>query len=218
MAILATDPNILNRSGAKTEFRLVLGSPSPARMELLQQLDISVEVVPGELEELLDTSNFEALVQSRALMQATRSRIISNASTVDKNRLQKYVLGLDTIIVVDGEIITRPKSVIDARKMLIQLSGKTHKVVTGIAIISPDNRTSCSLQTTEVTFREIEAAELDAYLKTSDPLYNIGGYSLQGPGGIFVKGINGCYANALGVPLPSIASVLRGLGMPVLGM
>lgn len=205
---------------AKTEYRIVLASPSPARLEFLQQLGVELEVMPGILEDVVGERNAEGLVQTRAVMQASTTRIVCNAKygSNPTNRIRRFIIGLDTVIIHDGELITRPGSRAEAKKILMKLSDQTHSVMTGIAIIDPDNKVSCSMQTTEVTFRKIEEAEIDFYLNSNEAMYHVGGYSLQGVGSIFVKGLSGCYANALGIPLPFISAILRGRGLPVLGM
>lgn len=205
---------------AKTEYRIVLASPSPARLEFLQQLGVELEVMPGILEDVVGERNAEGLVQTRAVMQASTTRIVCNAKygSNPTNRIRRFIIGLDTVIIHDGELITRPGSRAEAKKILMKLSDQTHSVMTGIAIIDPDNKVSCSVQTTEVTFRKIEEAEIDFYLHSNEAMYHVGGYSLQGVGSIFVKGLSGCYANALGIPLPFICAILRGRGLPVLGM
>lgn len=204
----------------KTEFRIILASPTPARLEFLQQLGIELEVLPGILEDVVGERSAEGLVQTRAVMQASTTRIVCNAKygSSPSNRIKRFILGLDTVIVLDEQVLRRPKSLVEAKQILMSLSDRTHSVITGIAIIDPDNKVSCSVQTTEVTFRKIDEAEIDCYLGSNDALYHVGGYSLHGIGSIFVKGLSGCYANALGIPLPFIADILRGRGMPVLGM
>lgn len=215
MAIATAERNV----ETKTEYRIVLASPSPARLEFLQQLEIELEVMPGILEDVVGEKGCEELVQTRAVMQASTTRIVCNAKygSNPSSRIKRFILGLDTVILLDDEIISRPKTLREAKQILAKLSGRTHTVLTGIAIIDPDNKVSCSVQSTEVTFRTIEESELDFYLSSNEALYHVGGYSLQGLGALFVKGISGCYANALGIPLPFISAIMRGRGLPVLG-
>lgn len=217
---MAANITIDRNTDTKTEFRIVLASPTPARLEFLQQLGIELEVLPGILEDVVGERTAEGLVQTRAVMQASTTRIVCNAKygSSPGNRIKRFILGLDTVIVLGEQVLRRPKSLLEAKEILMSLSDCTHSVVTGIAIIDPDNKVSCSVQTTEVTFRKIEEAEIDCYLGSNDAMYHVGGYSLQGVGSIFVQSLRGCYANAMGIPLPFIAAILRGRGMPVLGM
>lgn len=199
-------------------YRLVLASPSPSRLELLQQLGVDLEVVPGGLEEVVDESNPEAVVQTKAVMQATQAQIISRAKYGLNSKTKRFYLGLNSVILLSGQMIGRPKSKEEAREILLRLSDRTHQVMTGIAIIAPDGSISCSREITEVKLRQIHAAELDDYLLTNESLYNLGGYSLQGRSAVFVRSINGCYSNVLGVPLAFVAQILRNQGLPLLGL
>lgn len=199
----------------KTEFRLILASPSPARLDFLQQLGLDIEVIPGILEDVTGENDPETLLQTRAVMQASTTRIVANSryGSNRNNRIKRFVIGMDTAILIDGKLLFRPSSVDDACDMLRTLSGRTHEVITGLAIIDSENNVSCSVQTTEVTFKTLDESEIQFFARSSEALYNVGAYSLTGNGAIFVKSVNGCFGNALGVPLPLISEILKKRGL-----
>jgi len=123
------------------------------------------------------------------------------------------VLGADTSVTVDGEILGKPTSVDDARRMLRMLSGRTHTVITGIfAIRLVDGASRGATEITRVVFAPLDDEEINAYVASGEPFDKAGAYGVQGRAGKFVVGIDGCFFNVIGLPLRSVYVLLRGLG------
>jgi septum formation protein len=122
------------------------------------------------------------------------------------------VLGSDTIVVLDGEVINKPVDAQDAERILKKLSGRTHKVFTGIALIDlPSNNYITEFQETEVTFRTLADDEIEAYISTGSPMDKAGAYGIQDDfGAVFVSKVNGCYYNIVGLPLEMLYTTLKG--------
>ena len=123
------------------------------------------------------------------------------------------VLGADTAVVLDGRIIGKPADREDAARMLGELSGRTHAVLTAVAICDAAG-TVWRMSRSEVTFRAIDPSERGAYADSGEPLDKAGGYAIQGFGAVFVEQLNGSYSGVMGLPLFETAALLRGAGVP----
>jgi len=123
------------------------------------------------------------------------------------------VLGADTEVVVDGEVLGKPVADLDARDMLRRLSGRVHEVVTGLELIRlPDRATRSELEVTRVTFAALSADEINSYVATGEPFDKAGGYAIQGRAGRFITRVEGCYFNVVGLPLSRLCRALLELG------
>lgn len=183
---------------------LILASQSPRRRELLNLLDIPYLVEPAEIDEGIDISDPERLVRELALQKA-----LNVASQHPKD----YVLAADTVVCLD-EILGKPKDAKEAYDMLKRLSGRTHKVYTGVTLLSKDNNFSRTIvEVTEVDFRIIRPQELEEYIKSGEPLDKAGAYGIQGYAGVFVTSIRGSYHNVVGLPLAQTAVLLGEAGL-----
>jgi septum formation protein len=192
--------------------RLILASASPRRQELLGLLALPFEVIPSEVDEA-------ALVRElgEQLLPAEMARRLAElkAADVAARHPDALVLGADTIVVLGDAILGKPVSPDDARRMLALLSGRTHQVITGIALrggVSVSDAVS-----TGVTFRELTSREIDAYVATGEPMDKAGAYALQGRAAVLIEGIHGDYTNVVGLPVPRLAILLRRYGIPILG-
>jgi len=182
----------------KTNLQIYLASKSPRRRKLLKQLGVKFKSFSVDLnEEVLDG---EHPVQS-VLRLAIHKSVV--ASTKVKNGI---IITADTIVVLNDEIIGKPKNEKDAFKILKKLSGKTHSVFTGFAVKNLSNKKSIvDFERTEVTFRKLSAKEIRDYIKTGSPMDKAGAYGIQDDfGAVFVKKINGCYYNVVGLPLAKL--------------
>ncbi|CAH0346347.1 Maf family protein [Bacillus sp. CECT 9360] len=180
--------------------RLILASSSPRRKELLQFLQIPFQTIHANVDESIDSGlTAEEAVQDLALRKA------ANIATEHK---ESCVIGSDTIVVVDGEILGKPIDRADAKKTLELLSGRTHSVYTGVAIISDKNRTVFA-EKTEVTFWELSDEEIETYLETGEPFDKAGSYGIQGYGSLLVKGITGDYYTVMGLPVARLSRELK---------
>ena len=183
---------------------IVLASASPRRCDLLRVAGIEHRVVPGGVDEGADPAlPPEALV---VLLAERKARAAAHASGGD------LVLGADTVVVLDGKILGKPGTTARARDSLRRLSGRSHEVYTGLFLLDPATGRSVSrFERTEVTFRRITAAEIDAYVETGEPLDKAGGYGVQGRAGEFVHDIKGSLDNVIGLPVETLRVMLEEL-------
>ncbi len=185
---------------------VVLASASPRRKQLLEQLGMTFTIQPSAVqEEAVSLSLHPALyVQTLA---AHKARDIAQHAGLPES----VVIGADTIVVHNSRILNKPVSPEHAREMLLALSGQTHTVYTGIALVdSATKRELTDVQQTEVVFRALMDEEIDAYIATGSPLDKAGAYGIQDDfGAVFVERINGCYYNVVGLPLPLLYQRLR---------
>ncbi len=182
--------------------RIVLASASPRRREILEQVGLPFVVVPSCAEENV-TGEISAslLVQSLSLLKAA-----DVAKSQSENAL---VIGADTIVVLGGEILTKPKDADDAKAMLRRLSGQCHSVLTGLTVIRCSDGKSVSVtEETKVYFKTLSEKEIDSYVSTKEPLDKAGSYGIQGLGGLFVEKIDGDYYNVVGLPLSRLGKLL----------
>lgn len=184
--------------------RVILASSSPRRLQLLQQIGIEAEVRPAAFDELSTGKMADDVVLANAVGKCQAVC----AACGDK----VPVIAADTVVVLDGKILGKPKDAADAVRMLTELSGRTHKVLTGIAV-SFDGRQLAEVCETEVIFRTLTAAEIADYVATGEPLDKAGAYGIQGRGAVFVEKINGCYNNVVGLPLTRLHLMLAKLGV-----
>lgn len=184
--------------------RVILASSSPRRLQLLQQIGIEVEVRPAAFDELSTGKMADEVVLANAVGKCQAVC----AACGDK----VPVIAADTVVVLDGQILGKPKDAADAVRMLTELSGRTHKVLTGVAV-SFDGRQLAEVCETEVIFRTLTAAEIADYVATGEPLDKAGAYGIQGRGAVFVEKINGCYNNVVGLPLTRLHLMLAKLGV-----
>ncbi len=182
--------------------RVVLASASPRRREILEQIGLPFTVVPSCAEEnVAEGISPSLLVQSLSLLKAA-----DVAKNQPKNTL---VIGADTIVVLDGEVLTKPKDSDDAKAMLRRLSGQCHSVLTGLTVMRCSDGKSVSVtEETKVYFKTLSEKEIDSYVKTREPLDKAGSYGIQGLGGLFVEKIDGDYYNVVGLPLSRLGKLL----------
>jgi septum formation protein len=142
----------------------------------------------------------------------------AKAQAVRGNARALPVLGADTIVLLDGVICGKPASAADGLAMLARLSGRTHTVLTAVALAAGDATPASRLSTSEVTFRALSHAECLAYWESGEPRDKAGGYAVQGRAAVFIERLNGSYSGVMGLPLFETAELLRAAGMPcVLG-
>lgn len=184
---------------------LILASSSPRRRELLDLLGVDYRPVPVELDEtiLLDEEPDQAVLRLA----------IAKAESATRHHPGSWVIGADTVVAIDGRILGKPADEADARRMLGDLSGKTHAVYTGIALRRSDHRGYSVGTTAEVRFRELSAAEIEAYVATGEPMDKAGAYAVQGIGGTLVDRIEGELSTIVGLPLSATARLLTRAGV-----
>ena len=186
---------------------LVLASASPRRAELLRAAGIRFEVVAAEVDERQhDGEDAESYV--RRLAEA-------KAASVAALHPGRPVLGADTTVVAGGVVLGKPRDAADAAAMLAQLSGRSHRVLTGVCLIGADGRRGTAVATTTVEFRRLTDAEIDEYVASGEPMDKAGAYAIQGGAGRFVTRVDGDYDNVVGLPVALIQAMCRAAGIQV---
>ena len=173
---------------------LILASKSPRRKELLEQVGLRFAVVPSSVDENdIAISTPEKLVKTLA---ETKARDVAGAYP------ESWVIGADTIVLIQGKILGKPDSAKAARQMIQQLNGQIHDVFTGYAICCEARETCISdIEKTEVHFRKLSPQEMEWYIQTDEPYDKAGAYAIQGLGSLLVKRICGSYTNVVGLPV-----------------
>src|SRR5215472_4148142 len=182
--------------------RLILASASPRRRELLAQAGLAFEVVPAHIDEAR-----RALEDPRAYVQRLA---LEKAQVIHALHPAAFVLGADTTVEIDGHALEKPVDRADAERMLRALSGRTHHVHTGLALLSPSAQ-RVHLETTSVTFSAINDAELQHYLDSGEPYDKAGAYGIQGYAARWIPRIDGDFFNVVGLPLASTIRLLKEL-------
>jgi septum formation protein len=179
----------------------ILASASPRRAELLRQLKLDFTIVPSDAKEVFD-DNLSPL----ELCQLNAHR---KARTVAKKDPDALVLGADTLVFLDHRIFGKPKDLAEAKKMLLQLQGRTHQVVTGVCLIHlRTHQERIFAVSTDVLFRPLTPGQIDEYLAKIHPLDKAGAYAIQENGEMVVSEISGSFSNVVGLPIEKVQSEL----------
>ncbi|MFZ4721098.1 MAG: Maf family protein [Ilumatobacteraceae bacterium] len=187
--------------------RLVLGSSSPRRRELLEQLGVEFDIARPDIDETPRPGETPVDYVRRLAIEKSRA-VAADAGTM--------VIAADTTVDLGGEILGKPEDEADARAMLRRLSARTHRVHTGVALRVGDDVVS-EVVTSLVTFTPLTAASIDWYVGTGEPLDKAGAYAVQGAGGVFVQRVRGSVSNVVGLPLHAVARLAADLGHPLVG-
>ncbi|MBM7698132.1 Maf family nucleotide pyrophosphatase [Kurthia huakuii] len=187
-----------------TTASFMLASKSPRRRELFAELGIPFNVQQADVE--------ETSVPFQSAEQYVRDVALLKAQAVFQTAQEAVVIGSDTIVVLDGELLHKPQTIAEATAHLQRLSGRTHDVMTAVAIVTKNNVVTF-VETTHVTFREVRQDFIDAYVATGDPFDKAGGYGIQNAGAFFVEKIDGDYLTVVGLPLSRLTAELMALGV-----
>lgn len=196
-------------------FRLILASASPRRRELLAQAGYVFEVEAAEVDESVRAGEDAGDYVRRLAEEKARAVFARYTNPTDDDEAvmngapDLAVLGADTTVVCDGEILAKPEDAADAKRMLRRLSGRVHEVLTGVAVATRAGVAS-GVETTSVTFSEIPEGELDFYCATSEPLDKAGAYGIQGYAARWVPRIEGDYFNVMGLPIARVVRMIEG--------
>lgn len=185
--------------------KVILASASPRRQALLQQIGITPLVCQADFAEGSGTAS---QAQEVALYNAAGKCAAVAAKMGD----ELPVIAADTIVVIDNVILGKPQDAAAAKAMLQCLSGRTHQVITGVAVRYKGQQLS-KVCVTDVSFRQLTAEEIDAYIATGEPMDKAGAYGIQGRGAVLVEKINGCYNNVVGLPLSLLYLMMQRLGV-----
>ena len=182
--------------------RLILASASPRRRELLTQAGYTFEVHPAHVNE--DPHPDEDPIAY--VVRLARDK--AQAVFADVNDPEAIVLGADTTVTLDSDILAKPEDAADAARMLRQLSGRTHRVITGVAVATAKG-TEVAAEVTGVQFLTLGHDEISAYIATGEPMDKAGAYGIQGLAAKWIPRVEGCYFNVVGLPLALVATMLE---------
>lgn len=184
---------------------IILASASPRRKMLLEQLGLEFNIQPSNLDESkVELTNPSELVQHLSYLKA-------NEVQSEKSQL---VIAADTVVSNKDVILEKPADKTEAKQMLKALSGTTHQVMTGITVLT-DQIVSTDYETTNVTFKELTEKEINDYIATGEPLDKAGAYGIQAKGAVFVKKIEGCFYNVVGLSLYRLVQMINEVGLEI---
>ena len=185
---------------------LVLASTSPRRIGLLRDFGIPFEAVdPGDAENSV----------SHDPITLVREHAIAKAESVAKKHPDRLVLAADTIVVLDGKIIEKPGSREEAKAMLRTLCGRTHTVISAVALIEKGH-TDVRTEETRVSMKKLGESEIEAYVATGEPMDKAGAYAAQGVGAFIIERVDGCFYNVVGLPMSLLYDMLKDAGVDAL--
>ncbi len=208
--------------------KIVLGSASPRRIELLKNLGLDFEILPSDLDEIVDPEHTPSQVVA-ALAESKASRVQTLIQNRGGELAQSHhvIVTADTIVVFEGDILGKPVDRTDAIAMLTRLVGHCHEVYTGVHILSvpsqENNNTSNSVlsyhdvEIASVEFRSLSQNEISTYVDTKEPMDKAGSYALQGIGAFMIDRIQGSPSNIIGLPLVLTTKMLRQCGIKIMG-
>jgi len=182
--------------------RLILASASPRRRELLTQAGFRFEVIPAHINE--DVRPDEDPVAYVVRLAREKAQVVRE----QLNDPQAIVLGADTTVTLDGHILAKPEDPADAIRMLRMLSGRTHRVITGVAVATADG-TEVAAEVTGVQFVTLREEEIADYVSTGEPMDKAGAYGIQGYAARWIPRIEGCYFNVVGLPVALVSNMLE---------
>jgi septum formation protein len=193
----------------KSEPPIILASGSPRRRELLTGLGLPFKVQPSSGDESVPVG-----ISPREMVEMLAIR---KAESVSREHDQGIVIGSDTIVVIDNEVLGKPKDQADAFNMLSKLQGRTHIVFTGLAVVDASNgRSKVAYSSTEVTIKPLSEEQITRYIATGEPNDKAGSYAIQGLGATLVEKINGDYFTVVGLPVGLLSDMLSEFGVHVI--
>jgi septum formation protein len=198
---------------AEQQFRLILASASPRRRELLTQAGYSFTVEAADVDESERKGEEPGayvlrLAEEKALAVLGRHPTHRDEAAMNGAPGSLVALGADTTVVCDGEILAKPADAADAMRMLRMLSGRTHEVLTGVAVATRSGVVS-AVETTQVVFSAIPEAEMERYCATREPMDKAGAYGIQGYAARWIPRIDGCYFNVMGLPIARVVRLIE---------
>lgn len=187
---------------------LVLASASPRRLELLAQIGIvPIRVDPADIDETAKPREKPAALAERLAVEKCANVIARNEGA--------FILSADTVVAVGRRILGKPEDITQAKNFLELLSGRRHRVYSGICIKAPDGRLIHRNVMSQVIFKNMSASEINGYLATDEWQGKAGGYGIQGRAASFIRAVHGSYSNVVGLPLFETSNMLAGLGYPI---
>jgi len=184
--------------------KLILASQSPRRTTLMTEAGYEFDVRPAAIEEKVDPTQTPA---NNAMALA-----LQKARWVASRQKRCFVIGADTLVVLDKKIIGKPTDPDDAERILACISGRPHQVITGVAVINPEGQSFTSATASTVQIKTLTREEIRAYIKTGEPMDKAGAYAIQGQGAFMVTSWSGPFDNIVGLPIESLRTLLREAG------
>ena len=186
--------------------KLILASSSPRRAQILRDAGFDFSIQPANVDESLAPG--EAVEAYVARIAQAKAHAVAGRALADGT--PAIVIAADTVVLAGKQILPKPKDADDARRMLRLLNATTHEVLTGLFVIRAyDGISFAHLERTRVEFTRISDLDIDAYIQTKEPFDKAGAYGIQGIGGRFVRKVDGCYFNVMGLPLSRLREILR---------
>lgn len=179
---------------------IILASQSPRRKELLERIGIAFDVQAADVDETID--------ESKPLEQEIMRLSLKKAEAILKDHKDAIVIGSDTVVAIDNEVLGKPKTHQDAKRMLKELSGNTHQVITGIAVISNTFK-EVDVSVSNVTFDSLTEEEIDDYINSGEADDKAGAYGIQGKAGCYINNIDGDYYAIMGFPINKVYKMLK---------
>lgn len=199
-------------SNSLSPITLVLASSSPRRQELIATLGLPVHIKPSHADETTPSD----WTPDRVVEQLSLRKAQEVAGSLEAAEgVRRIVVGSDTIVALEGEIMGKPKDAEDAKRMLRLLSGRSHEVYTGVTCLEagPGGKTITSHRVTKVRFRTLTEEQIGRYVATGEPLDKAGAYGIQEKGALLVDAIEGCFFTVVGLPLSLLAEMLEPFGV-----
>lgn len=192
--------------------RIVLASASPRRRALLAQMGLQFEVIPSDQDE----EAIDGLPPHKLAVELAHKKVESVARMLQGSAL---IIGADTIVVKGHKVLGKPRDEEDALRMLMELQGQTHEVITGLAVMEvPGRKCVTDYEKTVVEMGSLTRREIEGYIKTGEPMDKAGAYGIQGLGGLLIKRIEGCYYNVVGLPIHRLWTILKEFGVELLSV
>ncbi len=180
---------------------LILASASPRRQQLLREAGVAIEVHPAHIRE--ERLPGEDPVQYACRLAREKAQAVAQAFP------GRCVLGADTIVVVDEQVLEKPGNAYDAARMLRLLSGRAHQVTTGVSLVDRQGKTDTRFSTARVHFRKLEPLEVERYIESGEPMDKAGAYAIQGGAAAWIERVEGEYSNVVGLPVLLVKEMLR---------
>lgn len=185
--------------------RIILASKSPRRKEILENLGFKFEIITADTDESSDVTEPESLVQ---ILAVRKGQAVLNIEP-EKDTL---IISCDTVVACDGRILGKPHSKEEAKEMLRSLSGRSHTVLSGLALFY-NGKTISGADKTEVYFANMPESFIESYVASGDPMDKAGSYAVQGRTSLYIDKIDGCYFNVVGLPVRLLAKLIKQLGL-----
>jgi septum formation protein len=214
-------------SERQSQLQLILASMSPRRISLLKNLGLEFEVIPSGMDEIVDPALTPEQVVAQLAEQKAQDVFAQIKERINESEIPFLIIAADTMVVLNGKLLGKPTDREDAIRMLEGLSGNSHEVQTGVAVVRAEKTAGNSgikksmvslVENSKVTFRPLKRSEIEAYVDTGEPMDKAGAYALQGIGAALVSKIDGSDSNVIGLPVARTVELLRRSGMVILGL